>query len=212
MKFDRPGTLTGPAVILEPLSRDHREPLRAIAANDESVWSYFPINYNGAGADFDRWFNYTLERYAHDEHYPFAVRLRSNERIVGTTRFYDMVPDHLRLSIGSTWYAKDIQGTRVNPEVRLLQLTYAFEQLRVNRLEMITDPLNLSSRAAMKLLGAVEEGVIRNHMIYKDGRIRDSVLFSIIQSEWPGVRAKLLGKLGYDAEAIRITTLQPEPR
>jgi N-acetyltransferase len=206
MKFSRPGTLSGPALILEPLRSEHRDALRAATGNDDSIWTYFPINYNGAGEDFDRWFDYTLERYANDEHYPFAVRLRSNNRIVGTTRFYDMVPDHLRLSIGSTWYSKDTQGTLVNPEVRLLTLTYAFEQLGINRLEMITDPLNLSSRAAMKLLGCVEEGLIRSHLIYKDGRIRDSVLFSIIKSEWPAVRARLLTKLGYDPDTIRIST------
>lgn len=211
MKFVRPGTLSGPAVLLEPLSPDHQEALRAAAGNDESIWTYFPINYNGAGADFEHWFRYTLQRYEADEHYPFVVRRRSDNRIVGTTRFYDMVPDHLRLSIGSTWYAREVQGTLTNPEVRLLTLTYAFEQLRINRLEMITDPLNLSSRAAMRILGAVEEGVIRNHMIYKDGRIRDSVLFSIIRSEWPAVRARLLVKLGYSADSIHISTLQPAP-
>jgi len=207
MNFPRPGILSGPNVILEPLRPDHREALRAAAADDESIWTYFPINFNGAGADFDRWFNYTLERYENDQHHPFAVRLRSNDRIVGTTRFYDMVPDHLRLAIGSTWYSTDIQGTLVNPEVRLLTMTFAFGELGINRLEMITDPVNLKSRAAMKILGAVEEGVIRNHMIYKDGRIRDSVLFSIIKSEWPAVQARLSKKLGFGSEALRITKL-----
>jgi RimJ/RimL family protein N-acetyltransferase len=209
MKFVRPGTLSGPTVVLEPLRPEHREALRAAAGNDDSIWTYFPINYNGAGEDFDPWFDFALERYANDEHYPFAVRLRSNDRIVGTTRFYDMVPDHLRLSIGSTWYSTDIQGTLVNPEVRLLTMTHAFEQLGINRLEMITDPVNLKSRAAMKLLGAVEEGVIRNHMIYKDGRIRDSVLFSIIRSEWPTIRARLQKKLGYGGDGARFSSTVP---
>ena len=74
----------------------------------------------------------------------------------------------------------------------------------MNRVELITDPCNLTSRAAMKLLGAVEEGVIRNHMIYKDGRVRDSVLFSIIRSEWPGIRDRLMRKLNYSEDAIRV--------
>jgi RimJ/RimL family protein N-acetyltransferase len=204
MKFSRPGRLSGPCVTLEPLRPQHREPLRAAAAEDQRIWTYFPINFNGAGEDFDSWFDYTMERYAKDEHFPFAVRRRADDRIIGTTRFYDMVPDHLRLAIGSTWYTPDAQGTLINPEVRLLSLTYAFTRLGVNRVELITDPRNLNSRAAMKILGAVEEGVIRNHMIYKDGRVRDSVLFSIIKSEWPSVRQRLLAKLDYAADAISI--------
>jgi N-acetyltransferase len=204
MTFARPGALSGPCVILEPLRPEHRESLRAIAAEDQSIWTYFPINFNGAGEDFDRWFDYTIERDANDEHFPFAVRRRTDDRIVGTTRFYDMVPDHLRLAIGSTWYAPDARGTLINPEVRLLSLTYAFTRLGVNRVELITDPYNLSSRAAMKVLGAVEEGLIRNHMIYKDGRIRDSVLFSIIRSEWPATQSRLLKKLSYTPEMVCI--------
>jgi|SRR6266542_354774 len=204
MTFVRPGYLSGPCVILEPLGTQHREPLRAAAAEDQSVWAYFPINFNGAGEDFDHWFDYTMERYAKDEHFPFAVRRRADDRIVGTTRFYDMVPDHRRLAIGSTWYAPDARGTLINAEVRLLSLTYAFARLGVNRVELITDPFNLSSRAAMKILGAVEEGVIRNHLIYKDGRIRDSVVFSIIPSDWPGVQRRLLEKLSYTQEMVRL--------
>jgi RimJ/RimL family protein N-acetyltransferase len=113
------------------------------------------------------------------------------------TRFYDMVADHRRLAIGSTWYAPSARGTLVNAEVRLVTLTHAFEQMGVNRVELITDPNNLSSRVAMKLLGAVEEGVIRQHMIYKDGRVRDSVLFSVIRGEWPRIRERLMNKLGF---------------
>ena len=201
MRFTKPGQLSGPCVILEPLNALHREPLRDAAAEDQSVWKYFPI-YDGAGADFDHWFDFTLERYENYEVFPFAVRRREDNKIIGTTRFYDLVPEHLRLAIGSTWYTPTARGTLINPEVRLLTLTYAFEKLSVNRVELITDPLNLSSMAAMKILGAVREGVIRRHMIYKDGRVRDSVLFSIIRSEWPDVRARLVRKLGYPDDAI----------
>jgi len=194
-KFARPGILSGTRVILEPLTAEHREILRAAAAEDQSIWTYFPIPYNGAGEHFDEWFDYTLARAADEEHFPFVVRSLSGRLTLGTTRFYDMVPDHLRLAIGSTWYTKAARGTLINAEVRLLTLTYAFDTLAVNRVELITDPLNLGSRAAMKLLGAVQEGVIRNHMIYRDGRIRDSVLFSIVKTEWPQVRARLLRTL-----------------
>jgi RimJ/RimL family protein N-acetyltransferase len=204
MSFAAPGALRGPRVVLEPLTGDHREPLRSAAAEDQSIWTYFPINYNGAGAGFDEWFDYTMARYRGNEHYPFAVRRRADERVIGTTRFYDLVPDHRRLAIGSTWYTRDARGTLVNSEVRLLTLTYAFDTLGVNRVELITDPVNLSSRAAMRILGAVEEGVIRQHMIYQDGRVRDSVLFSIVRSEWPAVRGRLLARLGYPENAIAV--------
>jgi len=195
VKFARPGILSGPSVVLAPLTQEFREPLRAAAAEDQSIWTYFPVSFNGAGDDFDDWFDSTLRRYAADEHYPFVVRRRADATVIGTTRFYDMVPEHLRLAIGSTWYTRAARGTLINSEVRLLTLTYAFDTLSVNRVELITDPLNLSSRAAMRILGAVQEGVIRDHLIYKDGRVRDSVLFSIVRSEWPAVRDRLRTRL-----------------
>ncbi|NOT39095.1 MAG: GNAT family N-acetyltransferase [Alphaproteobacteria bacterium] len=204
-KFARPSRLSGPTVVLEPLGPQHREPLRAAAAEDPSIWTYFPINFNGAGEDFDPWFDYTMERSANDEHLPFAVHRRSDHRIIGTTRFYDLVPDHRRLAIGSTWYAPDARGTLINPEVRLLLLTCAFNRFEANRVELITDPHNLSSRAAMKILGVKQEGIIRNHLIYKDGRVRDSVLFSVIRSEWSAMESRLLGLLGY---GVNVTCIE----
>lgn len=203
MNFALPGKLLGPCIVLEPLEPAHREPLRDAAAGDDDIWTYFPVNFNGAGADFDPWFDYTMERYREGAHHPFAVRRREDEKIIGTTRFYDMSYDHRRLCIGSTWYTKEARGTLVNAEVRLLTMTYAFEKLQINRLEMITDPRNLNSRAAMKILGAVQEGVMRNHMIYKDGRIRDSILFSVVGSEWSGVKERLLAKLNYTPSQLQ---------
>lgn len=199
MTFARPATLRGPTVTLEPLHADHREPLRIASSGDDAIWTYFPVNFNGAGDDFDSWFDFTLSRYAENTHYPFAVRRTADGKIIGTTRFYDMSKDHRRLAIGSTWYSREARGTLINSEVRLLSLSHAFERLEVNRVELITDPRNLPSRAAMKILGAVQEGVIRNHMIYKDGRIRDSIIFSIIKIEWPRIRDVLFERLGYHA-------------
>ena len=194
--FPLPGTLTGPAVQIVQLEERHRDPLRAAAHMDESIWDYFPLTFNGAGEGFDRWFDHALSRQRAREHYPFAVVNRADDRILGTTRFYDMAAIHRRLAIGSTWYSPEARGTRVNAEVRWLTLSHAFEALHVNRVELITDPRNLASRAAMKLLGAVQEGVIRRHLIYKDGRIRDSVLFSIIREEWPTIRERLIATVG----------------
>jgi len=154
------------------------------------------MSFTGAGNRFDEWFDHALERSRAAAHYPFAVRRRSDQLIVGTTRFYDMVPLHRRLAIGSTWYIPEVRGTKANAEVRLLTLQYAFDVLSVLRVELITDPENLSSQAAMRILGAVREGVMRNHLIYHDGRVRHSILYSILDSEWPSVRGKLLKLTG----------------
>jgi RimJ/RimL family protein N-acetyltransferase len=195
--FPRPGILAGRAIDLVPLAAAHREALRAAAALDEGIWTYFPIGFNGAGEDFDPWFDRTLRLSAAALHYPFAVQRRADGAIVGTTRLYDMAAVHRRLAVGSTWYVPEARGSLVNAEVRLVTLTHVFETLGVNRVELITDPRNLSSQAAMKLLGAVREGVIRRHLIYKDGRVRDSLLFSIIAEEWPAVRRRLVATLGW---------------
>ncbi|MDP5278772.1 GNAT family protein [Sphingomonas sp. DG1-23] len=195
MAFPRPGTLEGPSVKLEPLAAPHREDLREAATSDQSIWTYFPLLFNGAGDDFDPWFESSLQRGLAGEHYPFAVRRNADGRIIGTTRYYDMSSVHLRLAIGSTWYAPEARGSLVNFEVRLLTMAHAFENWNVNRIELITDPRNLSSQAAMKLLGARQEGVIRNHLIYNDGRVRDSLLFSVVRSEWPAVRERLTQRL-----------------
>ncbi|RKP52456.1 GNAT family N-acetyltransferase [Trinickia fusca] len=203
MTFARPESLAGPSVFLEPLSEEHREPLRKASKDDEAIWTYFPRTFNGAGEDFDPWFDYTLSRDAERTHYPFAVKRQSDREVIGTTRFYDMSYDHRRLAIGSTWYCREARGTLINAEVRLLTLAYAFERFEVNRVELITDPRNLNSRAAMRILGAVQEGIIRNHLIYKDGRIRDSILYSIVRNEWPAVRERLFEKLGYAPAQLR---------
>ncbi len=197
MNYPRPEKLRGPKIVLEPLLESHRATLRDVGADDPDIWRYFPRNFNGEGADFDAWFDYTLLQSANGSHYPFAVRRLSDERIIGTTRFYDMSYDHRRLSIGSTWYTREARGTLVNAEVRLLTMSHAFERLQINRLEMITDVRNLASRAAMRILGMTQEGIMRKHMIYKDGRVRDSILFSLVLSEWGGVRERLFSKLGY---------------
>lgn len=202
-KMQLPRTLLSATLSLEKITPHHRESLRAACCGDDAIWNFFPINFNGANEHFDAWFDYTLERCKEGSHYAFVVRRRVDERVIGTTRYYDISLDHRRLAIGSTWYTKVARGTLINSEVRLLTLAYAFERLGMNRVELITDPRNLNSCAAMKILGAVQEGVMRQHMIYRDGRIRDSVLFSIILSEWPTVRERLLARLGYNEDALQ---------
>lgn len=127
---------------------------------------------------------------------PFVVRRVVDGEIIGSTRYYNISQEHHRLTIGYTWYIVDVWGTVVNPECKYLLLRHAFETLHINRVELLTDVRNLRSRAAIKKLGAIEEGILRWHMIVEDGRIRDTVVHSIIKSEWPPV------KLGIEARLI----------
>jgi N-acetyltransferase len=207
--FAPPRILTGPTVALVPLEERHREPLRQAAKLDESIWTYFPRSFNGAGDDFDLWFDRARALQAIAEHFPFAVVRCVDDKVLGTTRFYDMEAIHLRLAIGSTWYAPEARGSLINAEVRWLSLSHAFDIWQVNRVELITDPRNLASRAAMKLLGAVQEGVIRSHLIYCDGRVRDSVLYSILREEWPTVRERLIATVGPRLAAHAAARTQP---
>jgi len=204
MNFQRPAQLDGQTLFLEPLQEKHRGALRSISDADQSIWTYFPATFNGAGPDFDTWFDYTLQKSDRGEHYPFAVTRRDSGVVLGTTRYYDMVPEHRRLAIGSTWYVREARGTLVNCEVRLVTLSYAFEVLNVDRVELIADPYNLASRTAMRILDAKEEGTLRHHLVYKDGRVRDSVVFSIIGEEWSAVKQRLLGQLagGTQTDAV----------
>jgi N-acetyltransferase len=131
---------------------------------------------------------------------PFVIVRKENETqadygVVGTTRFYDISPTDRKAAIGYTWLAKSAQRTPVNTEAKLLLLTHAFETWRLVRVELITDVLNEQSRKAILRLGAKQEGILRKHLILPNGRVRDSVFFSIIDDEWPEVKARLQARL-----------------
>ena len=198
--------LTGKFVELEPINENHREHLRQ-AAEDESNWTY--THYVASGKNFDHWFEKALCGIEKNQQ-SFVVRQKSDQKIIGSTRFYNMDMDHKRLTIGYTWYISEARGTAVNPECKLLLLTRAFENLNVNRVEFFTDARNLRSRAAIKKLGTQEEGILRQHMIVKNNHIRDTVIFSIIKSEWPNVKEKLLLRLKQsDKEANQYSSVSP---
>ncbi len=127
---------------------------------------------------------------------PWVTVLKQENRVIGSTRFIDLDMTHRTVELGSTWLAPEYHGAGVNPEVKLLQLTYAFEELGLNRVAFKTHHENRQSQAAMRKMGAIEEGTFRNHYIMSDGTQRHSVWFSIIREEWPEVRARLEGRLG----------------
>jgi RimJ/RimL family protein N-acetyltransferase len=180
--------LTGRWVQLELLTALHREELR-VAADDERIWEHTLVL--ARGPEFDAWFDSAMANANAGLQVPFTVRRLGDGKLVGSTSFLDPNLRHKRIEIGSTWYNPEVWATAINPESKLLLLTHAFEVLEVNRVAFVTDVRNEHSQAAIAKLGAVREGICRAHMVTQGGRIRDSVLFSIIAPEWPQVKERL---------------------
>ena len=184
--------LGGLHVSLEPLQIEHAEGLRA-AASDGELWNLWYTNVPRPD-EVDAWIDGALAMQAEGAALAFTVR-DAVGRIVGTTRYYDLLPATPRLQIGYTWYAKSVQRTALNTEAKLLLLAHAFETLRCASVGLQTSTHNAVSRAAIARLGATQEGISRNHLRHRDGSLRDTVNFSIIDSEWPAVKAGLLARL-----------------
>ena len=145
-------------------------------------------------ADAGVWVSVALEKHAQGIEVPFVVR-DGNGTVVGSTRFYDVDPSVPKLSIGYTWYAPGVQRTGLNTEAKLLLLTHAFETLGCVSVYLETSWFNHASRTAIARLGAKQDGVLRNHRRHADGSLRDTVVFSILHSEWPGVKSNLRHRL-----------------
>ncbi len=190
----RPVTLTGAHVTLEPLEERHLEALRAVA-RDPRIWAG---GFSNPPTDDETFAGYAEAAFAGrdaGDMCPFAVRRRSDDAVIGSTRYLNIAPRDRRLEIGSTWYAVSAWGTAVNPECKLLLLRHAFEALRAERVEFRTDRLNERSQGAILKLGAAREGVLRRHMRVQGARLRDTVVFAIIRPDWPRVRARLEARL-----------------
>jgi len=192
----QPVTLTGRVVRLEPLSESHIPDL-TVAASDESIWRYMRYGTVTNQEQMLGWVQAVLAEQARGTDLPFAVIHLESNRAVGATRYPNIDPPNLALEIGGTWYAVAYQRTAVNTECKYLLLQYAFEELACMRVQLKTDARNLRSQRAIERLGAVKEGVLRKHMLLPDGFIRDSVFYSILDTEWPTVKANLAARLGY---------------
>lgn len=195
-----PTTLEGRHVRLEPLSQEHEELLIA-AADDGQLWNS-NVTIVPSRNTMASYIASALQAQAQDRELPFVIVRKDSDQVVGTTRFYDIALDEGRAAIGYTWLSRSAQRTAVNTEAKLLLLTHAFESWQCNRVELITDVLNQQSRDAILRLGATQEGILRNHMRMPNGRIRDSVCFSIIAAEWPEVRAGLAARLARRLEQV----------
>jgi RimJ/RimL family protein N-acetyltransferase len=193
MAFAEPVTLRGQHVVLEPLTAVHVDAMEAAAADGalSKLW-YTSVPAPGRmGADIER--RLGLQRAG--SMLPFAVIDPVDGRAVGMTTYMNIDATHRRVEIGSTWYAKSVQRTGLNTEAKLLLLGHAFETLRCIAVEFRTHWMNQPSREAIARLGAKQDGVLRNHQIAPDGSYRDTVCFSIIESEWPAVKRHLQYKL-----------------
>lgn len=189
-------TLRGAHVHLEPLRMAHAEGLRAAVA-DGRLWD---IHYTSVPTpdDMQAYVRAALDLQGADGCLPFVVRDARGE-IVGATRYYDLAPAVPRLQIGYTWYARRVQRTGLNTEAKLLLLTHAFETLGCVSVGLQTSHLNVASRKAIARIGATEEGVLRQHMRHKDGSLRDTHCFSILDHEWPDRKARLAAMLAEHA-------------
>lgn len=187
-------SISGKYVALEPLRAEHFAELCEAAADGE-LWNLHftsvPSRDNCA-----EYISSALENKEQGSQLPFIVRRLSDNRIVGSTRYYAISPPNRNMSIGYTWYAQSAQRTAVNSECKLLLLTHAFEQAACISVQWHTHHENYASQAAIERLGAVREGVLRNHLVMPDGSLRHTHCYSMLDTEWPSAKQKLQARLG----------------
>ncbi|HSQ26425.1 MAG TPA: GNAT family protein [Anaerolineales bacterium] len=190
----QPLALTGQFIRLEPIQEGHLQDLVKVGL-DPDIWRlmlYGPMN---SEADLLSWIKDMIRRQAQGKDLPFSVFQVMSGRAIGATRFMNIDAKNRSLEIGGTWYGKAYHGTGVNVEAKYLLLQHAFEFLGCIRVQLKTDARNLQSQKAILGIGATKEGVLRKHMVLPDGIIRDSVYFSILDDEWPQVKANLEARI-----------------
>ena len=190
-----PFSLEGPHVRLDPLRPEHAPLLWDIVKDHlDDMFRWIPYRLESL-QDFEAFSRQVLDEQQRGLSIPFATFERSSNRVVGTTRYMNMDMANRKLEIGSTWIAPPWQRTVINTEAKYLMLRHAFETWKCLRVELKTDSMNQRSRQAILRLGAKEEGMLRKHMLTWNGRQRDSVYFSILDTEWPAVKMELERKL-----------------
>jgi N-acetyltransferase len=187
--------LEGELVRLEPISLDHEDGLWE-ASRDPRTWRWLSVEQPRTREELREYLDAALANAADGTEMPLVTVRREDGRVLGSTRYLALRPEHRSLEIGWTWLHPDAWGTGVNVEAKLLMLEHAFERLGCLRVELKTDAGNERSRGAMAALPAQFEGVHRKHMLVRDGVRRDSAWYSILDDEWPAVRANLLRRLG----------------
>jgi N-acetyltransferase len=187
--------LENDAVLLRPLTINDFDNLVSFARNEPEIWKFSLVSVQGEDG-LKNYIEKAVEQRNFGIEYPFIVFDKHTQQYAGSTRFYDIQPANKSLQLGYTWYGKKFQGTLVNKNCKLMLLQFAFEELGMERVEFRADNNNNRSKAAMKSIGCIEEGVLRSHLPYKTGVRRDSIILSILKTEWDGrVKKKLIEKI-----------------
>lgn len=193
----QPVTLNGPFVRLVPLTLDHVPALASVGL-DPVLWRWIPTPITTVG-EMRAYVASALDDQARGLALPFAITDATSNELIGCTRFGNIDVKHRRLEIGWTWLARSHQRSAANTSAKRLLLGHAFDDLGAMRVELKTDALNDKSRAAIGRIGAVQEGIFRKHLVTASGRVRDTVYFSIIDTDWPLVRRTLDARLAQHA-------------
>jgi len=195
--------LRGEYVYLETLKPEHMGILKSLA-HDARLWEYTKTLLINDTFDeqFETYMQVAFDERASGGQHSFVIRQISDDAVIGMTRFYKIEPAHKRLSIGYTWYIPDVWGKVHNKECKFLLLQYAFEELKFQRVEFEVAHQNIRSQKAVKKIGGIEEGRLRKHGLHADGTVRDTIVFSIIDDEWPAKKAALQ-QLIAEAAAIK---------
>jgi RimJ/RimL family protein N-acetyltransferase len=193
MIVPKPATLEANGIQLQPLAKEHRDGLDKAAADGE-LWKLFFTSVPAPG-ETEAYINTALEGQKAGHMLPWVVRDVKTGDLLGSTRYHDIIAVADRVEIGYTWYAARCQRTHVNTTCKLLLLGYGFEKLDCKVIGLRTDNFNFRSQRAIEALGAKKDGVIRHHWPRRDGSIRDTVMYSILAAEWPGVKAHLQHRL-----------------
>jgi N-acetyltransferase len=197
----QPLILEGRSIRLLPLASSHAAGLFAVG-HEAEIWRFMPYGPMDSLAAMEAWVALLLERQARGSDLPFAVWHRAHGRLVGASRFMNADPSNRSIEIGGTWFGSAYRGTTTNPESKRLLLAHAFETLGCVRVQFRTDLRNVRSQRALERLGAVREGVWREHMIMPDCHRRSSVFYSLLENEWPAVKAGLERRIaGEEVEA-----------
>jgi RimJ/RimL family protein N-acetyltransferase len=193
-RWIEPVVLLGKHATLEPMQPRHLEGLKG-AARDGQLWKLWYTSVP-APEQAEAFVEYALMRRDQFGEMPYVVHEHKTNKVIGSTRFMNVDERNQRLEIGHTWYAQSYQRSAMNTECKLLLLTHAFEQLNAIAVEFRTHFMNRDSRKAIERLGAKQDGILRNHQRSPDGSLRDTVVYSIIESEWPAVKSNLHYLLG----------------
>jgi RimJ/RimL family protein N-acetyltransferase len=187
-------TFTGRLVRVEPLAGEH-EPGLVAAASDPEMFTWMPVDMASSQDALRDWLASTLAEAREGTAVPFAIVSADDGRVLGSTRFLELRFEHLRAEIGWTWLARSAWSTGVNVETKLLLLEHAFERVGLRRVEFKTDARNERSRGALLALGTTFEGILRKHMVVRNGGERDSAYYSVIDDDWPAVKRNLAQRL-----------------